>query len=226
MPHHIGRDIRLLITAGPTHEPIDEVRYLGNRSSGTLGKALAHEAHRRGARVTLLLGPGVAEPHDPYISTLRFRTAADLRRLLQEHADRSDLLIMAAAVADYRPAQPLPSGKLRRAEERLTLELEPVPDLIAELAASLGRASDRAFPKPLLVAFALEPAEGLLDAAQRKMQRKGVDAIVANPLHTMDAATITATLLWSDGRSDPAPADLSKDRFAGWLLDRLLPAVD
>ena len=218
---------RLLITAGPTHEPIDAVRFLGNRSSGALGLALAADADRRRWPRTLLLGPtNLPPPRDPpphpgnradtTAPLFRFRTTADLDALLAEHLHRCDILIMAAAVADYRPAQTTNTDrKLRRTPGPMTLELEPTPDLLA-------RCAGRRAPGQLLVGFALEPEGELHVSARRKLERKGVDAIVANPLETMDAATITATL-YHAGRPDPepAPAGLSKADFAPWLLDRL-----
>jgi phosphopantothenoylcysteine decarboxylase/phosphopantothenate--cysteine ligase len=205
---------RLLITAGPTHEPIDEVRYLANRSSGRLGIALAAAAADRAMPTTLLLGPTALPPPDRTSLTVeRFRTTASLAEALERWWPTSDVLIMAAAVADYRPAGPPAKGKLSRGEP-IDLPLEPTPDLLAHLAST-------ARPDQTLIGFALEPPEGLLEAAREKLRRKGVDAIVANPLETMDAETISATVLLRDGSDLTAPADLSKEAFAGWLLDRL-----
>ena len=126
----------LLITAGPTHEPIDAVRFIGNRSSGRLGVALADKAAARDWRVTLLLGPTSLTPSDSRVQVLRFRTTADLEALLRQHFPAADTLIMAAAVADYRPKPLLnrpdaAEGKLKRSHGPLTLELEPTPDLLA-----------------------------------------------------------------------------------------------
>lgn len=203
---------KLLITAGPTHEPIDEVRYLANRSSGRLGVAIADAAARRGWRVTMLLGPTHLSPSDTSVALHRFRTAADLEALLREHAPHCDLLIMAAAVADYRPAS-AGSGKIERTGQALTLTLEPVPDLIA--ACARAKRSDQRF-----VGFALGPGEGLLDAARAKLERKGVDAIIANPLETMDGEHIDAALVTTEG-VDRTPGAISKEAFGAWLLDRL-----
>ena len=128
----------MLITAGPTYEPIDAVRFIGNRSSGRMGGALASEAARRGWDVTLLLGPVPFVPTDPGIRLMRFRTTAELQSLLRKCVGAADVLIMAAAVADYRPKVD-PSffgGKFRRKSENLMLELEPTPDLLAEVSAS------------------------------------------------------------------------------------------
>lgn len=210
---------RVLITAGPTYEPIDAVRFIGNRSSGRLGVAIAEDWSRAGWAVTLLLGPNAATPVAPGIEAVRFGSAADLQALLDEHLGRCAVLIMAAAVGDYRPVagEADLSGKRRRAGP-LTLELEPTPDLLAGCAA-------RSRPDHLLVGFALEPREGLLDSAERKLMRKGIDLIVANPLETMDAGEIEATLL---GRTDRGAAVLDstggpvrKEEFASWLRERV-----
>src|ERR1041385_4157174 len=128
---------RMLITAGPTHEPIDTVRFIGNRSSGRVGVALAEQGAARGWAVTLLLGPGTVLPQqggDSRLSVIRFRTVSDLQALLREHVPGADVLVMAAAVADYRPkgSANVFGGKFRRKKEDLVLTLEPTPDLLAE----------------------------------------------------------------------------------------------
>lgn len=217
-PKH-GAAKRILITAGPTHEPIDAVRFIGNRSSGALGVALAAAAAERGHSVTLLLGPTPVGIADTRVNLRRFRTTADLEALLLDESPRCDLLIMAAAVADYRPI-PTPgldpaTGKLRRTDAGLTIHLEATPDLLAGCAA-------RRTPGQTIVGFALEPRERLMDSALAKLERKKVDAIVANPLETMDSATIEATLVRRDGATDSTPGPIDKSRFADWLLDRLL----
>lgn len=207
---------RIIITAGPTHEPIDQVRYMANRSSGRLGVALALEADRRGWSVTLLLGP--VDPCSNYtqIHVERFTTTCDLRELLAVHAPHCDVLIMAAAVADYRPviSDAALADKLPRRDGPITLTLEPTEDLLAEL-------STRRREGQMLIGFALEPADRLHESATEKLHRKGVDAIVANPLETMDSDTIDATLLWRDGQSDTTNGAISKTSFARWLLDRI-----
>ena len=208
----------LLITAGPTHEPIDAVRYLANRSSGRLGIALAEAAARRGLRTTLLLGPTSLPPPCPaggsQPTTVRFQTAADLEELLAAHWPNHDVLIMAAAVADYRPAHPQASGKRPR-RGAWSLELEPTPDLVRKLAAGSR-------PDQTLIGFALEPADRLPDEARRKLSEKGLSAIVANPLETMGGDEIQATLLLRDGQIlAPPGGTCSKRDFAEWLLEQL-----
>jgi phosphopantothenoylcysteine decarboxylase/phosphopantothenate--cysteine ligase len=246
------RHPRLLVTAGPTHEPIDEVRYLGNRSTGRVGVEIALAAARRDWPTTVLLGPvsdlaglaiappsaSAAGPSDggaarsptgiadlDAIELVRFVTAQDLETQLAIHGPESDLLVMAAAVADHRPAKVHP-GKLRREGGPLSLELEPVPDLVGEFAARRRVVCGRR--RPFIVAFALEPASSLETSARAKLARKGVDAIVANPIETLASDGIDATLIAADGassRPDPIGRRVSKRVFAEWLLDQVAIAV-
>lgn len=206
---------RTLITAGPTQEPIDEVRYISNRSSGRMGMAIAVEAVRRGWPTTLLLGPVPGElPDCSGLVIARFRTTSELEARLAESWPDHDLLVMAAAVADHRPAAPA-SGKLRREGAPLRIDLEPTPDLLRG-AARIAR------PDQLLLGFALEPADRLVKSAHDKLARKGIDAIVANPLETMDGQTVAGTLITAAGSTfEPSPggSPLSKTAFAAWLLD-------
>lgn len=212
---------RLLITAGPTHEPIDAVRYLGNRSSGRLGIALAEHAADRGWAVTLLLGPTPTTTDHPSVDVVRFRTTADLDAALVSLLPKADCLVMAAAVADYRPI--LPQGvtqanvddvKLRREGDDLIIRCEPTHDL---LAACSGRAR----ADQLLVGFALEPQERLITSATKKLNKKKIDLIVANPLETMDAGTVGATLIGPEGVLAQTDGPIDKRRFAPWLLEQL-----
>ncbi|MGB0768255.1 MAG: phosphopantothenoylcysteine decarboxylase [Phycisphaeraceae bacterium] len=201
--------MRILITAGPTREPIDDVRFISNRSSGQMGFALADAAASAGHDVTLLLGPvllppGVAER----VTIHRFQTTADLESLLAEHFPQCDLLIKAAAVADYRPAERT-RGKTPRGHG-LKIELEPTPDLVAACAKT-KRDDQR------IVAFALEDPLVLETRAVEKMKRKRVDAILANPLQTMDAGDIEPVLFYADGRRD-APGRMTKPALAQWLI--------
>lgn len=204
---------RMLITAGPTHEPIDAVRFIGNRSSGRLGVALANEAVGRGWDVTLLLGPTPLEP-GPGVRCKRYRSTSDLEELLAGEFSTCDVLVMAAAVADYRPVGGPGVGKIKRAATGLTLQLEATPDLLAGCGA-------RRRPEQLLIGFALEPEERLLASAREKISRKGIDAIVANPLRTMDASDIEAILIKADGTAYSTVGAISKELFAVWLLERI-----
>ncbi len=163
--------VRVLVTAGPTREPIDAVRVITNRSSGRMGAALALAARDFGAEVRLLAGPGVSAV--PGVATERFETAADLGRLLERHAPDADVVWHAAAVADFRPGAVAP-GKLDRRQGALELALQPVPDLAAAMPRRSGR--------PYLVIFAAERAKDLEARAAAKMAAKAADAVVANPI--------------------------------------------
>jgi len=208
---------RLLVTAGPTHEPIDAVRFVGNRSSGRLGVSVAEAGVELGWDVTLLLGPTHLPVPERVSRVYRFHSSAELSQLMEAHFRDCDLLIMAAAVADFRPIV-VAEGKLDRSRGEQTLTLMPTPDLVAS-AASRKRAGQR------IVAFALEPAESMVDRARRKLASKGVDAIVANPLGTMEAEDVTATWLApsaEDGSGEVietrTPGRMPKPAFARWLL--------
>ncbi len=200
--------LRVLITAGPTHEPIDRVRYIANRSSGAMGLALAAAARDAGCDVTLLLGPVAGDPPTG-ITTLPYSSSKDLTSQLDHCFSGCDVLIMAAAVADYRP-KTYADGKLPRTTNAMTLELEPVPDLVARCAA--GKRPDQR-----IIGFALEEPQVLRKRATEKLKRKGLDAIVANPLATMGAADIDATLICANGDT-LTPGPLPKADFAKWLV--------
>jgi len=205
---------RILVTAGPTREPIDAVRYLSNRSSGKVGLAIVEAALELDWPVTLLLGPGTEyPPNHPLLETLSFTTANELQTLLETTWPESDILFMAAAVADFRPKCPLAGAKLKR-ERHTSLELEPVEDMLAGLAALSS-------PGQIRIGFALEDPKDLLERARKKLQTKDLDAIVANPLSTMESDSIEATLIHRDGHSEELPGPTSKKEFAQWLLERI-----
>lgn len=213
---------RLLITAGPTYEPIDAVRFIGNRSSGRLGSALADHAASMGWSVHLLLGPNAVTPSDSRVRLTRFGSCQNLEELLAEHLPECDTLVMAAAVADYRPVPEEIdlSGKRRRVGGELNIKLESTPDLLASCSGSARQ-------DQLLVGFALEPRERLIESALRKLDRKQIDLIVANPLETMDADSIEALLIGNSSRGFDlrieTPGTISKSQFACWLIEQLTP---
>jgi len=158
---------RVLVNAGGTREPIDPVRFVGNRSSGKMGNAVAEEAAARGASVTLVTT--VEPPPVTGLDVVRVETAAEMAEEVWGRAGACDVVVLAAAVADFRPAQAAPS-KLRRADGPPELVLEPTPDILAGVAAMQ--------PRPFLVGFAAET--GPVEGAVAKAQAKGVDLLVAN----------------------------------------------
>jgi phosphopantothenoylcysteine decarboxylase / phosphopantothenate---cysteine ligase len=159
----------VLITAGPTQEPLDAVRYLSNRSSGKMGYALAAGALERGARVILVSGPVHLDPPKG-AETIRVQTAIEMRAAVMDQLKESTMIVKAAAVADYHRVN-APSHKLKKTAARLSLELDPTPDILAELGRKKG---DR-----LLVGFAAE-TENLVEEARRKLESKNCDMVVAN----------------------------------------------
>ena len=192
---------RVLVTAGGTAEPIDPVRYIGNRSTGRMGVAIAEAALGRGAQVTLVHGlTSVALPEGAAL--VAAPTAAEMRSAVLDALDDCDVLVMAAAVADFRPRTSA-TTKIARAGSGLTLELEPTSDILAE-AVSLVR--DRA-PRPVMVGFAAET--GSLDRARDKAARKGVDLLVANDVAEQGSGFGTETnrvTIVAPGRADEAVA--------------------
>jgi phosphopantothenoylcysteine decarboxylase / phosphopantothenate---cysteine ligase len=209
------RGRRVVVTAGPTVEDIDPVRFLGNRSSGRMGFAIAREAQDRGADVVLIAGPTAVEP--PAVTeVVRVRSARDMHAAVAAHAAGADAVIMAAAVADYAPA----AGRAARKIEKggpLTLELARTPDILAELGARRAGA-----PRPVLVGFAAETGDPAV-AARRKLVEKRVDLIVANdvtaPGAGFDVDTNQVALVSQDAL-EPLPL-LSKSAVAAAVLDRV-----
>jgi phosphopantothenoylcysteine decarboxylase/phosphopantothenate--cysteine ligase len=171
------RGLRVLVNAGGTREPLDAVRYLGNRSSGRMGVAVADEAAWRGAEVTLIMAAGEARPQAP-MRTLRVETAAELQAATEAEAATADVIVMAAAVADYRPAE-APAGKRAKDGQPWTVTLEPTADILAWL----GR--DRR-PGTVLIGFAAEHGAEGVARARAKLERKAVDAIVMNDISRRD----------------------------------------
>lgn len=201
----------VVITAGGTREPIDAVRYLGNRSSGKMGNAIAAAAARRGATVTLVTA-GAALEH-PRVTVVPVETADQMAEATWAAAQEADVAVMAAAVADFRPADPL-DGKLRRLEGPPAIDLESTPDVLGGVAAMVDR--------PFLVGFAAEV--GGLDEAVAKARRKGVDLLVANdvaaPGSGFGTDTNQVTIVLPDGATEPWSL-MSKGEVAERLWDRI-----
>ncbi|MDP7340036.1 MAG: bifunctional phosphopantothenoylcysteine decarboxylase/phosphopantothenate--cysteine ligase CoaBC, partial [Vicinamibacterales bacterium] len=210
----VGRCV--VVTAGPTFEDLDPVRYVGNRSSGRMGLALASEAVARGARVVLVLGPVGLEP--PLgAEVVRVRNAAQMRNAVMGHATDADAVIMAAAVADYTVSGGVHPEKLAKDGETLTLNLTRTTDILAELGRWRG---DR--NRPVLVGFAAETQE-VVAHAKTKLDAKRVDVMVANDVSRTDAGfdvdTNAATLVESTGATD-LPLQSKRD-LAGVILERV-----
>ncbi len=203
--------IRVLVSAGRTEEAIDPVRVLTNRSSGRMGVALAEAALARGADVTLVAGP-MSVDAPMRADVVRVTSAAEMAKALAGHAGRSDVVLMAAAVADYRPAQPA-REKLKRGAGSRTLTLEPNPDILAGLARR--RRAGQVF-----VGFALETSRGLAHA-RAKLTAKGVDLMVLNsPAEGIGGDTNVVTLVEPRGAKRLPKA--SKRELAEQILDRVL----
>ena len=186
--------VRVLVTAGGTREPIDSVRFIGNRSSGRMGYALAAEATRRGADVTVVAANVALEP--PLgARVVEVRTAAELAHSCQQRFDGCDVLLMAAAVADFRPAAPA-RQKLKKDRGVPTVELEPTEDVLSLLAA-------RRRPDQVMVGFAAEHGEGGIESARGKLERKRLDLLVVNDISLpgigFDVPDNAVTILTADG---------------------------
>ena len=207
----VGKTV--LVTAGPTREHIDPVRFLSNPSTGTMGFAIAREAARRGADVTLIAGP-VALQTPPSVTRIDVTTASEMHAAAVQHAPDSDLVVMTAAVADYAPAD-AHAHKLKKNDGDLTLRLVRTPDILAELGVNKPQGQ-------VLVGFAMETQDGLANA-RVKMERKHLDAIVLNVLGEPGAGFGTGTnrvTLLRKGTAEELPT-ASKAEVARMLLDRL-----
>ena len=207
---------RVLVTAGPTYEDLDPVRYIGNRSSGKMGYAIAAEAARRGAEVTLITGPtalGAPAVHE----LVRVRSAHEMHQAVLARADRMHLVVMAAAVADYTPAGRQPQ-KVPKEGETLTLVLKRTPDVLGDL----GQRRVASGGGPLLVGFAAE-TEDVVARATAKRVTKHADLIIANDVSRTDAGfdvdTNEVTIVGPDG-AESIPLQ-SKARIAAEILDRV-----
>jgi phosphopantothenoylcysteine decarboxylase/phosphopantothenate--cysteine ligase len=204
---------RVLITSGPTQEPIDDVRFLSNRSSGKMGSALARAARILGAEVSIVSGPvKVSYPLQAQVEHVR--TAEQMLASASRLAVTSDLIIGAAAVADYRPLNPV-RGKVRRSDENVALELTANPDIIAELA--------KLYPSARVIGFAAEPDPSLQEA-RAKITRKGLFAIAVNDVSRADIGfesdSNELTLVYADGRTIGSGRG-SKLQCALWLLENI-----
>jgi phosphopantothenoylcysteine decarboxylase/phosphopantothenate--cysteine ligase len=207
---------RVVITAGPTHEPIDPVRYIGNHSSGKMGYALAEEASTRGARVTLISGP-TSLPDPPHVDVVRVTTAEEMGSAVDLYSDDAEIIVAAAAVADFTPVDVAPDKVKRRTLEHgeLHLQLRPTRDILRSLGERKRRGQ-------VLVGFALETAS-MLDSARSKLVEKNCDMIVANAANEVGAGfavdTNRITLVTHDGARE-LPL-MSKRECASEIFDAI-----
>ena len=204
----------VVVTAGPTLEDIDDVRFIGNRSSGRMGYAVAAEAVRRGARVVLVSGPTSLEP-PAGVELIRVRSADQMHTSVQRHANDADIVVMAAAVADYTPARRA-AGKIEKSDAPMELSLVRTPDILAALgAARAGR------DRPVLVGFAAESGDPL-ERGREKLVRKRADLIVANDISAeglgFDSDRNAASIIGHDRVETFAPG--LKSELAAVILDR------
>lgn len=205
---------RLLITAGPNHEPLDPIRYISNRSSGKMGYALARQGVRRGAEVTLISGP-TSLPPPAGVRLLSVMTAAEMRQAVLKEFPSATVVLMAAAVADYHPEK-FVAKKIKRGEGPFRLTLKPNPDILRELGMRKNG--------QILIGFAAE-TEALVANAKKKLREKNLDLIVANNVTQegsgFDGDTNAATLLDRKGAVQPLPL-MTKDELADRIYDYLL----
>ena len=204
----------VLVTAGPTCEDLDPVRTLTNRSSGRMGYAIAEAAQRRGARVILVSGPTALEP-PAAVEVENVRTTEEMRRAVRARLEEASVVIKAAAVVDFRPAQ-VAKQKIKRGRGPLTLALEPTPDLLEEITAARGNR--------LVVGFAAE-TENVVENARAKLRAKKLDLVVANDVTQngagFDVDTNIVTLLARDGQEVPLPK-MTKQAVAHRILDEVV----
>ncbi|MCH1570880.1 MAG: bifunctional phosphopantothenoylcysteine decarboxylase/phosphopantothenate--cysteine ligase CoaBC [Longimicrobiales bacterium] len=210
----------VLVTAGPTHEPIDPVRYVGNRSSGRMGYAIAQAAWRRGADVTLVSGPSSLDP--PFgVDLIRVETAQEMHEAVSARIGSTEVNVFSAAVADFRPADARES-KLKRSDagDTMTLDLTQNPDVANDTRSARKSGS-------VNIGFALETDDVLVHAAG-KLERKGFDLLVANDATEEGAgfgvSTNRVTVLLPDGSNEELPL-MSKDEVADEMLDRVRPLL-
>ncbi|MCM1107298.1 MAG: bifunctional phosphopantothenoylcysteine decarboxylase/phosphopantothenate--cysteine ligase CoaBC [Blautia sp.] len=207
--------LKVLVTAGPTQEKIDPVRYITNHSTGKMGYAIAENCMRRGAAVTLVTGPVAIAP-PPFVRLIPVVSAADMAAAVKAEWEQADIVVMAAAVADYRPAEPA-EEKVKKSEGEAILRLERTEDILGGMGA--GRASNG----PFLCGFSME-TEHMLENSEHKLKKKQIDMIVANNLKTAGAGfgtdTNVVTIITPEGARE-LPL-MSKAEVAAAVVDEIL----
>jgi len=215
------QDRTILITAGPTLEPFDPARHLSNRSSGKMGYSLARVASRRGARVILVSGPSAVAP-PPGVAMVNVMSAGQMHDAVMEYYSSADIVVMAAAVSDYRPGKSM-EQKMKKGGKAIDLELVPNPDILKKL----GRKKKKS-KKPLLVGFAAESIHHI-EEGQRKLQEKNLDLIVINDIIGKDtgfgADTNQVSFIDRDYQLEKLPL-LSKEECADMIWDKIVKLLD
>lgn len=204
----------VIVTAGPTREPLDPVRFITNPSSGRMGFSIARALKHRGARVTLISGPtALCPPRN--VNFIQVRTAQEMASAVKKHFNKADIVIKSAAVADYRPKE-VSKHKIKKKDSKLRLELERTPDILATLGKRKG--------ERILVGFAAE-TQNLVSNARDKLQEKNLDMIVANDVSREDIGfgsdVNQVTIVFPDGTAETLPP-MSKDDLAHRILDRIV----
>jgi phosphopantothenoylcysteine decarboxylase / phosphopantothenate---cysteine ligase len=209
---------KILITAGPTEEPLDPVRFITNLSSGKMGYAIALAAHRRGAEVTLISGP-TNLPGPPVEKIIKVRTAREMHKAVMDNYKKAAIIIKAAAVADYSPKESA-TEKIKKDKKTLSLELKNNPDIIAEIGKNKGAR--------VLVGFAME-TQNLLANAKEKLKKKNMDLIVANNLREEGAGfrtdTNIITIIDRAGKAESLEM-MTKIEAADEILDRVKKIIN
>lgn len=202
--------MKILVTAGPTREPIDRVRFISNRSSGRTGYAIADAAVERNHGVRIVSGP-VDISTASEIEVIGVETAAQMRDRVLEQVSWFDCLIMCAAVSDFQPLQ-TGIAKLKRTSSNIMLEMTPTADILSEISTMVR-------PNQVLIGFALEPGDRMMENACKKLSEKGLDMIVANSFDTIGTHTIQGAFLFRDQSVEPFDR-MNKAEFSGRIIRR------
>ena len=212
------KDLTVLVTAGPTREPLDPVRFISNRSTGRMGYELAATANQRGARVILVSGPS-SLPSPAGVETIRVTTASEMHQAIMDHCRKVDVVVKAAAVSDYRPRETSPR-KIKKGSDKLSMELEKCSDILKEL----GELKKSTSPFPLLVGFAAESHDHL-EEGMRKLKEKNLDGIVVNDIlgtSTGFAAETNRVVICDRDQNVTELPLLSKEETAHQIWDNVL----
>lgn len=211
------KNTKILITAGPTREYIDPVRYISNGSSGKMGYALAEEAKKKGAEVILISGPVSIQP-PKNVKLVNVVSAAEMFNAAKKYFKKCDIFISCAAVSDYRPER-FTKSKIKKSGKSISLKLVPNPDILLKLSKSISRSASR---RPVLAGFALETCN-LIENAVLKLKKKNLDVIVANRPEAMESGTTSGALITRKGVRHFNK--ISKKRLARMLLGKILPLI-